>query len=257
MRSSSGRLEDLLRAKRMLDSIPKTSTYARDARLQLKTINRRVAENHRLQGISRCRARYYVECYELLCKAFETYPNDEPIDGETSLRRQMKKAKRAIPRSKFKRCKAERFQKQGDDEINAMLAKHYPQPRIRNVVSLYYQGKLTEAEAKLRRLVGDKSMRSHSDRIKAVAAALQIISGRYKSGYSAVQRRDAFAADREWIALLEADRELIPGSFESNYRLEVKRELGQLFFELGQEEFSVARFELAFKTLAARKPSQC
>lgn len=246
-----GNRENLLEAKSIFNQLPDKSIYAREARYKLRAIDERLAEGYRIDGLSRCRARYYMRCYELLCKFFELQPGELPVPGESGLRKRMKRLERRLHRKRsFSACKTRRYlsppsQRRGEDPVAVLKGKYDVTP-IRHVIEAYYHGKVDAALKQLAKLRSDRTMRPHLAKLSQIDRKLLLIRGKYQEGYSFVRQRRVKEADREWSALLAADRALIPAKLESFYRREVKRVLARLYADLAGDKQKVKHYRDAF-----------
>jgi pSer/pThr/pTyr-binding forkhead associated (FHA) protein len=248
-----GNRDNLLKAQTIFAKVPKKSIYARDTRYKLKTIAQRLAEDFRIKGVSRCKARYWKTCYSLLCKFFHTMPMDVAVPGEPGLRRRMARIERRYKRRrKFEKCKAPRYLRRpgegpGKESPDEVLAGKYDNTRLRRLVKLYFDGKIDVA---LKLAAKDKKRRSMRPRLRElekIVGQLLIIRGKYQEGFSFLRQRNAREADRTLALVLSADRALVPKKLESFYRKDVKRGLSKLYAELGEEDFKVKHYTDAFK----------
>lgn len=111
---------------------------------------------------------------------------------------------------------------------------------------LYYRGRIDPALRQLRELEGDRALREARPRIREVRRNLEVVRGKYEEGFSAYRNRRAAEARREWEYVMEADRALLPAGVESFYRQEITRLLGDLYYELGDEDYKRQRLREAF-----------
>ncbi|MCA9672662.1 MAG: FHA domain-containing protein [Myxococcales bacterium] len=246
-----GNRENLLKAKEIFLRIPRKSVYYRDIRYKVKTINERVAEGYRIEGVSRCKARYYKKCHAALCKFFDLIPEDKPVAGEANLRRLLQDVEKRLGRRRgFVSCKSPRFlsppriggASRSNDEL---LAARYKDRRVRQLVELYVDGKIDVSIKQLTRLRNKRYMRPHLTTLSEINRRLLVIRGKYQEGYGAYRQRKAKEAYEAWALLLAQDKELLPKDVESFYRREVLRALGNLYFELGDEQFKLGRYRPA------------
>ena len=246
-----GNKENLLRAKDVFRTIPESSVYHRDVRYQVQTINERLAEGYRIEGVSRCKARYWVQCHRALCKFFELLPEGKVVPGESRLRKQLKTVEARLQRRGFTPCEARRFLNPSGEEAPGespaeVLAEKYHVTEIQQAIMLYFNGRIESALRQIQRLTRSRKMRPHLAAIREINRQLLIIRGKYQEGYSAFRERNVVDADRHWGIVLDADAALIPQRIESFYRRDVKRALGDLYFELGNEEFKLMRYRQAY-----------
>jgi ABC transport system ATP-binding/permease protein len=248
-----GNRENLIKAREIFEKVPSSSVYHREIRYKIKAIDERVAEDYRIEGVSRCEKNYWGECQTALCKFFELMPAETAVDGESRLREMLKEAEKRLSRKKgFVGCQARRFLETtpkvaGGTDVAALLDEKYGVEEIRDVLLAYVEGKLDIA---LKRLVvarGDKRLRPNLTAINEINRQLLIIKGKYQEGYSAYRERDVTKARVNWDLVLAADASLLPTGVESFYRREVTRALGDLYFELGDEQSKAGRLRLAFE----------
>ena len=250
-----GNEENLVKAKEIFAKIPESSVYHREVRRKIKTIDERVADGYRSDGVSNCRVRRWRRCQRSLCKFFETMPGDRAITNEEKLRKMLQGAERRLARRRdFTPCKAPRFLAEEPTSRTSagpspaeLLDEKYPEPRIRAVIQDYISGKIDAAFKTVNKLRGRRDLRPHQPLLGEIHRQLLIVRGKYQEGYSAIRDRDAKAADKDWSLVLAADRALVPEGIESFYRKEVVRLLSGLYHELGEEQFKMARYRRAFE----------
>ena len=255
---SLGNKENLEKGKEVFLRVPSTSVYYREVRDKLWTINERLAENYRIEGVSRCKARYWEQCHQALCKFFELLPEGKMVPGESRLREDLQEVIKRLGRRKdFVPCEAHRFlHPQGEtsgETPEDVLAEKYEEKAIRDVLLLYFNGRIENALKRLVKLINDRRMRPHWATLREINRQLLIIRGKYQEGYSAHRERNADEAAKHWGMVLAADAALIPPRIESFYRREVKRALGDLYFDLGADEFKVLRYPQAYAHWAKGK----
>lgn len=247
-----GNKENLQKARKVFEQIPKSSIYARETRYKIKAIDERTAEEYRIDGVSRCKARYWGTCYKLLCKYFEVMPSDVAVPGEPALRRRMSWIEQRYRRSrKFEPCEAPRYkrrpEKTGGDDPAEVLAGKYKVRQILGVVTLYFEGKTDVALKLATKYKGKRAMRPHLRQLEEIIGQLLIIRGKYQEGYSFLRQRNVKEADKNLALVLQADAALIPSKIESFHRREVKRGLSALYADLGAEDFKLKHYLDAFK----------
>lgn len=249
---SLGNKENLVKAKEIYQKVPTDSIYYREVRDKLQTIDERLAEGYRIEGVSRCKARYWEQCHEALCKFFELLPDGKTVPGESHLRKQLKYVVDLLRRRRdFVPCEAKRFLhpvgsgEPGESPAD-VIAEKYDEKALQHVLMLYFNGRIESALRVLGKLSKKREMRPHWATLREINRQLLIIRGKYQEGYSAFRERDASGAERHWSMVLTADGELIPARVESFYRREIKRALGDLYYELGDEEYKVMRYPQAF-----------
>lgn len=247
-----GNKENLVKAKEIFVSIPAGSVYIREVRDKLRTIDDRLAEGYRIEGVSRCRALYWKECHEALCKFFNLLKEGKVVPGESQLRQQLQQVEQRLKRHRgFVPCEAPRFLNTKGvvatgETPEEVLAEKYTDKPLLQVMTLYFNGRIENALKMLHGLTSDRQMRPQWASLREVNRQLLIIRGKYQEGYSAHRERNAEEASRQWGMVLTADASLIPPGIESFYRREVKRGLGDLYFSLGDDEFKVLRYRQAF-----------
>lgn len=247
-----GNRENLIKAREYFARVPATSIYARETKYKLRTINERIAEEYRIDGVSYCKARYFAKCYRSLCKYFALMPQDVAVAGEPGLRRRMAAVEKRFRRRKtFKKCTAKRYlgggQEQRQDDPQEVLSERYKVLAIREAITLYYQGKIDVAIKQVARLRTKRAMRPHVTMLEDVNRQLLIVRGKYQEAFSFIRQRKASQADREVRQLLSADKRLIPSKLISFYQRDTKRALGSLYADLGSEEFKVKSYAAAFR----------
>jgi len=264
---SLGNQENMVKAKEVFAKVAAESSYAREVRYKVKTINERLAESYRIEGVSRCKARYWVLCQKALCNFFSLLPSDHSVTGESKLRSDLKKVERRIRRKRnFKPCNADRFLNPVKELVSSVdpekvLAAKYESPRIRAVLMLYIQGRVDTAIKRLHGLRKDRSMRPHEATLREIDRQFLIIRGKYQEGFSAYRERKVDEAKKKWALVLSSDRALLPMPAETDqslisfYRREITRALGDLYFELGDEQFKLGRHRQAHRFWAAGKDS--
>ncbi len=247
-----GNRENLIKAKEVFLTLPKKSIYFRDVRYKLSTINQRLAVDFRIEGVSRCKARFWRQCQVALCKFFDLIPEDAVVPGESNLRRMLKRAeKRLAHRRNFKGCQSTRFieggksAQPGEDPTHLLAEKYDLQP-LRGVIMLYYEGKIDLALKRLNVLIKKRAMRPHLVELREVDRQLLIIRGKYQEGYTAIRDRNVTQAHEDWTQVLNADQALMPRKLESFFRREVTRYLGDLYFKLGNEQYKAGRYIAAY-----------
>jgi hypothetical protein len=247
-----GNRENLIKAREIFEKVPGASVYHREVRYKIKAIDERLAEDYRIEGVSRCDKSYWGECQEALCKFFELMPAEVVVPGEARLRDMLEDAEKRLARRKgFKPCQAHRFLHKGTrvaggSDVPGLLAEKYQVEELRDVLLAYVDGKVDVALKRLVAVRNDRRLRPHLSSFNEVNRLLLIIKGKYQEGYSAYRERDVARARRDWDLVLSADAALLPVGVESFYRREVTRALGDLYFELGDEQFKAGRHRLAF-----------
>ncbi len=242
--------ENLVKAREIFRKVSKRSIYQREVRYKIKTINERLASEYRIKGMSQCKAKYYHKCQRLLCKFFHLLPSDKSVAGEANVRKELQRAeKRSRRRRGFKACTAPRFHNPVEEVVKAdpqkLLAEKYPVAGIREVVTIYIQGKTAPALVKLTNLKKKRRMKPHLTVIAEVNRQLNVIRGKYEEGFGAYRARKVADAQKNWDMVLEADKALVPAQIESFHRKEITRFLGDLYFELGDEQFKLKRWRQA------------
>jgi pSer/pThr/pTyr-binding forkhead associated (FHA) protein len=244
-------MSDLIRAKELFEQIGKDSSYGREAQDVIRNVNLRIARRHREEAVARCRAKYWQECAEAACKYFAVLPANAPVRGLARFHTMMLVAeKKLIKQKDFRACahKLPGDMPQTEQNTDEILARLYPEEEIRQVVALYIEGKMGEAQKRLAKLRLDRKMRPHLTLLDNVGRQLNTVQGRWQSGYSSHRARNVDAADKEWGVLIGADKLLIGSEISySFYRDEARRLLGTLYFDLGEEKFQAARYRDAFE----------
>jgi pSer/pThr/pTyr-binding forkhead associated (FHA) protein/tetratricopeptide (TPR) repeat protein len=245
--------ENLIKAKEIFVKVPASSYYHREVRYRIKTIDERVAQDYRIEGVSQCNAKQYERCHASLCKFFGHMPADTVVTNEAYLRTTLQDLEKRFARRKgFEPCRAKRFLDKGSRDTGAsdpavLLEEKYELSEVREVLLLYIEGKLDSALKKLAHLKQNRALRPSLDGIKEVDRQLLIIRGKYVEGISAHRERNVQRAHKEWGVLLAADRALVPEKIESFYRREVTRALADLYYDLGDEQFKAGRFRQTFE----------
>jgi tetratricopeptide (TPR) repeat protein len=151
----------------------------------------------------------------------------------------------------YKPCQAARFVGKvkvagASADPEEELKSKYEDPKLREAVLLYVSGKIDPALKKLKGLESDKSMRESLTLVREVRRNLEVARGKFEEGFSLARQRKADEARREWDYVIEADKALLPTTVESFYRQEITRLLGDLYFDLGDEEYKGKRFREAY-----------
>jgi pSer/pThr/pTyr-binding forkhead associated (FHA) protein len=247
-----GTRQNLERARETYKQIPSDSFYHTQVKYKLKQINRSLADTYRMEGISQLKARYPDKAQTALCIFFELLGDDEPTPGEDKIRSALTDAEHRMKKSKdFKPCQAARFVGKAkvagaSADPEEELKGKYEDPKLREAVLLYVSGKIDPALKKLKLLESDKSMRESLTLVREVRRNLEVARGKFEEGFSLARQRKADEARREWEYVIEADKALLPTTVESFYRQEITRLLGDLYFDLGDEEFKGKRFREAY-----------
>jgi len=249
---SLGNQENYIKAKEIFLKIPDTSIYFRDVRYKIQAINMRLAESYRVEGVSRCKAKYWRHCHKALCQFFELVPEDQAMPGEAGLRRTLQSVEQRLKRKRdFTPCTAVRFLKPlalvAAASPEKLLSEKYAHAAVRGVLLQYFQGRVDMALKTLSVLRRKRNMRPQEITMREIDRQLLIIRGKYQEGFSALRDRNVDAAQKHWDLVLAADKALLPLKMESFYRREIINSLGNLYFELGDEQFNLSRFRLAFK----------
>jgi pSer/pThr/pTyr-binding forkhead associated (FHA) protein/tetratricopeptide (TPR) repeat protein len=250
---SLGNRENLVKAKEIFAKVPSTSVYHRDVRYKVKSIDQRLGEDYRVEGVTRCQKRYWDECQVALCRFFELMPAEVLVPGESRLAEMLESAEKKLGRKKgWSPCQAKRFLDRGGeaggkgDDPATKLEEKYEVAELREVLMIYLGGKIDPALKKLVQAIAMKTMRPHLAQLREVNRQLLIIKGKYQEGYSSYRERKVADAQREWDLVLQADAAILPDGVESFYRREVVRMLGDLYYELGDEQFKAGRFRQAY-----------
>ncbi len=251
---SLGSKADSLKAKEVFEKVPATSVYHREVRYKIKAIDQRIAEDFRVEGVTRCEKRYWEDCHRALCKFFELMPAEVQVPGEPRLVEMLENVEKRLARKKgFATCQAKRFLERGGrvsagkgDDPATKLEEKYEVAELRDVLMIYLGGKIDPALKKLNQTIALASMRPHLTQLREVNRQLLIIKGKYQEGYSSYRERKVSEAQREWDLVLQADSALLPEGIESFYRREVTRMLGDLYYELGDEQFKAGRYRPAY-----------
>jgi pSer/pThr/pTyr-binding forkhead associated (FHA) protein len=247
-----GTRQNLERARETYKQIPAESFYHAQVKYKLKQISRSLADTYRVDGLSQMKARYPDKAQVALCTFFELMGDDEPTPGEDKVRAALADAENRMKRSRdFKPCQAARYVgkvKTAGTSVDPEeeLKTKYEEPKLREAVLMYVAGKIDPALKKLKGLETDKSMRDSLTLVREVLRNLQVARGKFEEGYSLARQRKADEARREWEYVIEADKTLLPSNVESYYRQEITRLLGDLYYELGDEEFKGKRFREAY-----------
>jgi pSer/pThr/pTyr-binding forkhead associated (FHA) protein/tetratricopeptide (TPR) repeat protein len=248
-----GNTDNLVKAKEVFQKVPASSVYSREARYRIKAADERLADGFRVEGVSRCQAKYWEQCHEALCKFFELLPEEKVVTGETGIREMLQGVEKRLAKKKdFTACQAPRFLSakgggETSEDPEKLLAEKYEVAEAREVLLLYVQGKIDMAQKKLTALRADKSMHEHDAMLRELDRQLLIIRGKFQEGYSAFRDRNVVDAQREWDLVLAADKAIMPDKLESYYAREVTRSLGDLYFELGDEQYKLGRFRQAYE----------
>lgn len=253
-----GTEENLIKGKAIFAKVDQDSIYQREVRYKIQTINERLSERYRMNGLSQCKARYWRKCHVALCKFFALVPADRAIPGEQNLRKKVIWVEKKLARRKgFKGCTADRFLRPVDaistEDPRKLLAAKYPQAKLRELLLVYVQGKMAMALKQLTDLRKKRSMRPHAATLSEVSRQLAVIRGKYEEGYSAYRARKVDDAQKHWDLVLDADRALLGEKIESFHRKEISRFLGDLYFELGNEQFKLGRSLQAYTHWAKGK----
>jgi tetratricopeptide (TPR) repeat protein len=248
-----GTRQNLERARDLYVQIPADSFYQQQVKYKLKQINRNLASGYRTEGLGQLKARYADKAQAALCTFFELMGDDEPTPGEDKVREALLEAENRIKKSKdFKPCQAARFLGKtkvpatGVKDPEEEIAAKYEDAKLREAITLYFKGRIDPALKKLKDLEADKSMRDQLTAIREVRRNLEVVRGKYEEGFSAYRERKAEVARREWDYVLEADKNVLPAGVESFYKGEITRLLGDLYFELGDDDFKRQRYREAF-----------
>ncbi len=246
-----GNQENLVKAKEVFLTVDQGSIYYRDVRYKLRSINEQLAENARVEGVSRCKAKYWEQCHEALCQFFGLLPEDQAVSGEVNMRNLLQSVERRLERKRgFAACKAPRFLTalavESSVNPDKVLSKKYPERELRDVVMLYLEGKVDMAIKALTALRGKRHLRELESEMREIDRQLLIIRGKYQEGFSALRDRDVEEAQRNLELVLNADEALVPEELESFYRREIVRSLGDLYFELGDEQFKLGQLRRAY-----------
>ncbi|MBI5478237.1 MAG: FHA domain-containing protein [Deltaproteobacteria bacterium] len=247
-----GTRQNLERARETYKQIPAESFYHAQVKYRLKQINRSLADTYRIDGISQLKARYPDKAQAALCTFFELMGDDEPTPGEDKIRTALADAEHRLKRHKdFKPCQAARYVgrvKAGGTSVDPEeeLKGKYEEPKLREAVLLYVSGKIDPALKKLKTLESDKTVRESLTLVREVRRNLEVARGKFEEGFSLARQRKADEARREWEYVIESDRALLPTGVESWYRQEITRLLGDLYYDLGDEEFKGKRFREAY-----------
>ena len=247
---SLGTEENLIKARQVFRKVGDKSIYLREVRYKIKTINERLADKYRTVGLSNCKARYWVKCQAALCRFFQLIPADKAVPGEANVRTMLTWVEKKLRRRRgFKACAAPRYHNPVEQITSAdpqkLLNDKYKLPHVAELLTIYIQGKITEALKKLAILRGKKSMRPHKATLAEINRQFNVIKGKFEEGYGAFRGRKADQANKHWSLVLEADKALLPPGIESFHRREIARFLGDLYFELGDEQYKLGRFRQA------------
>jgi pSer/pThr/pTyr-binding forkhead associated (FHA) protein len=247
-----GTRQNLERARETYKQIPAESFYHAQVKYKLKQINRSLADTYRMDGISQLKARYPDKAQTALCTFFDLMGDDEPTPGEDKIRSALADAENRMKKSKdFKPCQAPRYVGKvrvagASADPEEELKGKYEDAKLREAVLLYVGGKIDPALKKLKTLESDKSMRESLTIVREVRRNLEVARGKFEEGFSLARQRKADEARREWEYVIEADKALLPLTVESFYRQEITRLLGDLYFDLGDEEYKGKRFREAY-----------
>ncbi|HEY3356697.1 MAG TPA: FHA domain-containing protein [Polyangia bacterium] len=247
-----GTRQNLERARDLYVQIPADSYYHQQVKYKLRQISRSLAAGYRLEGLSQVKARYPDKGAAALCTFFELMGDDEPTPGEEKVREALADAENRLKKAKdFKPCQAARYVGKvkvagaGADAEEQIAAK-YEDAKLREAVLLYFKGRIDPALKKVKELENDKSMRDQLPLVREVRRNLEVVRGKNEEGYSRYRERKAALAKREWDYVLEADKNVLPTGVESFYKQEITRLLGDLYFELGDEDYKRQRYREAF-----------
>jgi pSer/pThr/pTyr-binding forkhead associated (FHA) protein len=247
-----GTRQNLERARSTYKQIPADSYYHGQVKYKLRQINRSLADTYRVDGLSQLKARYPDKAAAALCTFFELMGDDEPTPGEDKVRSALAEAERRIRKQKdFKPCEAPRYLGKiklvsGTVDPDEELKSKYESPKLRAAVVLYVQGKIDPALRKLKELESSRSMRDQLTTVREVIRNLEVARGKFEEGFSLARQRKADEARREWDYVIEVDKTLLPVGVESFYRQEITRLLGNLYYDLGDEEFKGKRYREAY-----------
>jgi tetratricopeptide (TPR) repeat protein len=248
-----GNRDNLVKALEQFAKIPAASAYHREVRYRTRTIDEQLAKEYRVEGVSRCEKRDFEECQAALCKFFEMLPRQVAVANEGKLRAMLAAAEKRLRRKRgAPHCRAPRFL-MGPDRVTTvadpalLLRQKYDLSQVRETLLLYLDGNVDAATKMLGKLRDAKAMRPHRAALDEINRQLLIIKGKYQEGYSAYRERDVVRAHRHWDVLLSADGQLLPAGMESYYRREVTRALGDLYFDLGDDQFKANRYRQAFE----------
>jgi pSer/pThr/pTyr-binding forkhead associated (FHA) protein len=247
-----GNRASLIKAKEIFGKVPSSSVYHREVRYKVKIVDERLADDFRVEGVSRCQKKYWLECQAALCRFFELVPEEVQVVGEARLAELLEDAEKRLARKPgWSECKAKRYLERGhrlatkDDPVT-LLEQKYEVAELRDVLLIYIEGKIDPSLKKLGQVIALPRMRPNLAQLREVNRQLLIIKGKYQEGFSAFRERKVDEAQRDWDLLLAADAAIVPSGIESSFRREVTRMLGDLYFELGDEQLKAGRYRAAY-----------
>jgi tetratricopeptide (TPR) repeat protein len=89
--------------------------------------------------------------------------------------------------------------------------------------------------------------------MREINRQLLVIRGKFQEGYSAYRARNVEQAEKHWRMVLEAEQALLPEGVNSFYAKEIGRYLGDLYFEVGEEEFKEGHLRQAYSAWSQGK----
>jgi tetratricopeptide (TPR) repeat protein len=130
-----------------------------------------------------------------------------------------------------------------EGDPGAALAKRYPDPEVRDAVALYARG---DASGALRVLSSPAILKSESaGAAQEASAKIRLVGGRFRSGQTALLRRELSRVDEAWGEALSTDAELLPPGSGSFFGGQMRATLAEAHRTAGAERFAKGQYASA------------
>ncbi len=243
-------------AKQLLESIPAESAYAEPAQERLRDVNRVLAEEARVEGLARCRARDSAQCYERLCAYLKLWPTSESIPNERTARAQMDLAARRLAlQPTFTPCQVPpRTIGNMLPELAQAIQVQYPEPvELQEAITRYARGDLIPAAKRLVAVIGSQRFTAQREQAQRLLDLVRMTDATSEAVYRLSRAGSLDEAVRQFAQLVEADMAIMPRGLESTVRRDVGAELGGAFAGRGLSQYQTGRYREAFRDWSVAK----
>ncbi len=133
---------------------------------------------------------------------------------------------------------------QASNSLEQRIAAKYKNPQIALIVRIYANGEPRQALNRISTLKLTPA-EAHDVELDKLQRQMELASGAYNDGISALQTGDWRAAKRQWEQFWEYDKEMLPEGDASKLAYDARARLGKQFYKLGLRYFQRQQLEEA------------
>ena len=243
---------DLARARDMLRGIPRSSASYTDARLQLRRVERMMANRAREEGLPQCQAGRWEQCHRRLCDFFQLWPAGEAVFDEARIRRQLEQAERQLkkrPRASWTPCAAS-LEGTGNPATDRDLERMYGEEKIRRTVIWFVQGRSDDALQELRQLEKQAASHPHRDTLSRLLQHILRVETASADAHRNILADRLTDAEANCEQIRRSEEVILPPGAKSHSLKQIGSLLAKRYRQLGEEHFRAARYREAYQAWA-------